>query len=138
MDPKHLKQVHNIETSTFKRPYSQNHLEYLARVCPETFLLALIDNHPAGYVAAFITGEEAHIMSIAIDLKWRRKGIGKSLMLEIMDKVKKLGVREIHLEVKESNNSAIELYEKLGFKQINKINDYYEKCESALVFSRIV
>ncbi len=133
MNPKHIKQIYNIERASFKRPYSLSHLEFLARVCPETFLLALIDNCPVGYVVAFMAEGEARIISIAIDLRWRRRGIGESLMLEIMDRAEKLGAKKIYLEVKESNNPALRLYEKLGFKKVDKIKDYYGERESALV-----
>lgn len=133
---KFIKQIYDIERESFKAPYPQDYLEKLAKICPKTFLVASVNGYPVGYVVAYVEGKIAHIISLAINPKWRRKGIGERLMLGMTECVRKSGVVEIRLEVREANTEALKLYEKLGYRIFNKIDNYYDDGESAIVLFR--
>lgn len=57
-----------------------------------------------------------HVNQVVIDVENRKEGIGEKLILEIEKFAKQLDIKVIDLFVTDSNNSAIKLYEKLGFK----------------------
>ena len=78
-----------------------------------------------GYVGLLMVPYEADVLNITVSGKVRNRGIGTRLMREILERAKKYGVTDIHLEVRESNEAAIHLYEKLGFVRDGIRKNYY-------------
>ncbi len=80
---------------------------------------------------------KGHVISIGVLPEHRRKGVGYSLMLEAIKRMKMLyGVDEIYLEVRVSNYPAISLYRKLGFRVVDVIKGYYLDGEDAYLMAR--
>jgi len=50
----------------------------------------------------------------------------------ILDQMKEIGIKFIHLEVRSNNYSAISLYEKIGFKISGERKNYYNNCDAKL------
>lgn len=73
---------------------------------------------------------DGHIISIAVDKEFRRKGIGSRLIKEALEKVDK-----VYVEVKERNEGAIEFYRSLGFEKVDRIPGYYV-TEDALIMAK--
>ncbi len=78
-------------------------------------------------------GDEAHILTIAVCPEQRGQGIGRWLLLHLIDEARQSGCRAIALEVRPSNEAALGLYEKLGFALIGRRKRYYPDKEDALV-----
>lgn len=78
-----------------------------------------------GFGAAMVNCDSADLLDIAVDEKMRGQGIGFALMQFLTDECKARGVKEIFLEVRTTNESAIALYKKLGFEQISVRKNYY-------------
>lgn len=78
-------------------------------------------------------GEEAHILTIAVRPEYRGRGIGRWLLLHLIDEARQSGCSAIALEVRPSNEAALGLYEKLGFALIGRRKRYYPDKEDALV-----
>ena len=78
-----------------------------------------------GYVGLLMVPYEADVLNITVSAKVRNRGLGTRLMREILERAKKYGVTDIHLEVRESNEAAIHLYEKLGFLRDGIRKNYY-------------
>lgn len=113
----------------------------------KAFLVAEVNGKVVGYVMCRVeTGlgfinrkllKLGHVVSIAVLPDYRRKGIGRKLMLESMDRLKiHYGVEEVYLEVRISNTPAIRLYEGLGFKKIKVLKHYYLDGEDAYLMAR--
>ncbi|MFA5015134.1 MAG: GNAT family N-acetyltransferase [Actinomycetota bacterium] len=67
----------------------------------------------------------AFVHSFYIDKAYRRKGIGKKLLEEVISNLKKDGFKEIELTVDPGNKAANQLYKKFGFKRIDfRKNEY--------------
>ena len=78
--------------------------------------------------------EEAHITNIAVSPDYRRRHIGETLLVKIIDECYKNMVKFITLEVRVSNIPAIGLYEKYGFKSLGVRKGYYQdNNEDALI-----
>ena len=78
-----------------------------------------------GYVGLLMVPYEADVLNSTVSGTVRNRGIGTRLMKEILERAKKYGVTDIHLEVRESNEAAIHLYEKLGFLRDGIRKNYY-------------
>ena len=80
---------------------------------------------PVGYLKARVTRDEIEIISILIDKKFRKLGIGKSLMNKLLNIALKKKIQNIFLEVSVENIIAINLYKKFNFIKVGKRKNYY-------------
>jgi ribosomal-protein-alanine N-acetyltransferase len=72
-------------------------------------------------VARRVAVEEWEVLNLAVRPAFRRQGIGRRLLLDLLDRSR----GELFLEVRESNTAAREFYEKIGFRTITKRLQYY-------------
>jgi len=91
--------------------------------------------------AESVAAGEAHILNLCVDPKYRELGYGERLLDEILKRARNLEVREIFLEVRPSNEKAIALYRKKGFRQIASRPAYYQASagrEDAAVLAKLI
>ncbi len=87
-----------------------------------------------GYAVAWTVYDEGHILNIAVHPEFRRMGIGEDLMTDCLDYFSGRHAKYALLEVRISNEGAMKLYEKLGFKSIGIRRGYYNDTgEDAIV-----
>ena len=95
-------------------------------------IVAVDDGIVVGYLAFEQIADEGSIVEIAVSPEYRRRGIAKEL---IQSALSDNSLKEIFLEVRESNAPAIGLYESLGFERIGVRKGYYDKPkEDALIY----
>ena len=87
----------------------------------------------AGYVFCSWAGGEIHVNKIATAERWRRRGVARRLMDEVLGLGARVGTEEIYLEVRPSNAPARRFYEGLGFTLAGRRVAYYLDGEDALV-----
>ncbi len=93
-----------------------------------------INGNLLGYAGCWQILEEVHITNIAVSPDFRRQKIGERLLRQIIDDCYKNKAKYITLEVRVSNNAAIKLYEKYGFKSLGTRKGYYQNNnEDALI-----
>ena len=80
---------------------------------------------PAGYLKARATRDEIEIISILIDKKFRKIGMGNSLLNRLLNIALKKKIQNIFLEVSVENQIAINLYKKFNFTKVGKRENYY-------------
>ena len=80
--------------------------------------------------------KKGHVVSIAVLEAHQGKGIGKALMLEGINGVIIRKSDEIYLEVRVSNESAVQLYKKLGFIIKSRLKSYYRDGEDAFLMAK--
>ena len=66
-----------------------------------------------------------HMLTIDVASAYRRKGIAQKLLQEIETLLKEKGISECRLEVRENNNAALNLYQKMGYTKIGLLEEYY-------------
>lgn len=93
-----------------------------------------VDDKVLGFIQIEEHFEIVDIINIAVDKENHNKGIGELLINYMLSTI---SAEKILLEVKESNKSAIGLYNKCGFKEINRRKKYYE-TEDAIIMERII
>ena len=84
---------------------------------------------PVGYLKARVTRDGIEIISILIDKKFRKIGIGKSLLNKLLNIALKKEIKNIFLEVSVENQIAINLYKKFNFIKVGKRKNYYFQNE---------
>lgn len=95
-------------------------------------LVADIGNKVVGYVVTMdVDKTTGKIVSIAVRKEFRRHGIGEALLREAIKRLRARGKKKVALEVRVSNEPALELYKKLGFKIVDTIPGYYSDGEDA-------
>jgi [ribosomal protein S18]-alanine N-acetyltransferase len=89
-----------------------------------------------GYGIMMMGPDEAHILTLGISAQWQHQGWGGELLKHLIYLAKQSNAFSVILDVRESNISAINLYRRLGFKQIAIRKGYYPAMcgrEDALV-----
>lgn len=78
--------------------------------------------------------EEAHITILAVHPQYHRQGLGQALLYSLLRNASDHGLERATLEVRVSNEVAISLYQKFGFKTAGKRPRYYkDNNEDALI-----
>lgn len=89
-----------------------------------------------GYICANHVADEGHILNLAVHPDFRKKGIAKTLVENILEELKETDCRFLYLEVRASNYAARELYEGFGFSVVGTRKGYYaEPKEDAVIMS---
>jgi [ribosomal protein S18]-alanine N-acetyltransferase len=95
---------------------------------------------PVAMMVFRVVHEHSDIITIAVRPQWRRMGLARELMGRAMTHARTLGANVMFLDVEETNQPAIVLYQELGFKQINRRKSYYKQKDGsytdALVMQR--
>jgi len=127
-----LEAIYAVEDESFSDPYPDDLIAKLLRDCLNYFFVA---EYPpgtiAGYCVASEKGTTAHLISIGVLRKYRRRGFGTALIQRLLANLSP-SVKELRLEVKRDNREAIVLYEELGFKHVGLIENYYRDGSSAV------
>ncbi|HXE72626.1 MAG TPA: ribosomal protein S18-alanine N-acetyltransferase [Candidatus Nitrosotenuis sp.] len=97
------------------------------------YLVARVEGRTVGYAGVWLVVDEAHITTLAVDPAWRGRGVGRRLFWHLMDTVVRQGARWATLEVNQTNQVAIRLYQEFGFSQVGLRKNYYEQREDAVV-----
>lgn len=117
-----------VEEKCFSTPWSRDSFWRDASNTDAYYLLAIdeeADNRIVGYVGCWILSHEGSITNVAVDPAYRRQGIGRRMLLRLIDIVKEKGVTALTLEARASNMPAIKLYEGLGFRSVGQRPKYY-------------
>lgn len=92
------------------------------------------NNELCGYAGCWHILDEAHITNIAISANHRRKKYGEALLKRVIDDCYLEKIKYITLEVRVSNQAAINLYTKYGFTSFGTRKGYYQNNnEDALI-----
>ncbi|MBY5949255.1 ribosomal protein S18-alanine N-acetyltransferase [Photobacterium rosenbergii] len=138
--PHHLDDVWRIEQAAHAFPWAES----LIRKEPNKLALNCgleIDGQLVGYCFGQLVAGEATLLNIAIDPACQGKGYGKILLEGFIELVGQQKGEEVWLEVRESNTRAYQLYESLGFNEINRREGYYPADngrEDALIMTYLV
>jgi len=104
---------------------------------PGHHLVGIVGGQIAGFISGRHIGVEGEILNLAVKPEFRRQGVALALVRVILGRFHRDGVRQVFLEVRESNDAAISFYQRLGFHQIGRREAYYsDPPAAALVLVR--
>ncbi|MFO1510939.1 MAG: ribosomal protein S18-alanine N-acetyltransferase [Steroidobacteraceae bacterium] len=120
-----LARVSAVERESYSFPWSEGifrdclRVGYVCRVVEIGFDLV-------GYGVMSTGAGEAHILNLCVRETMRGRGIGRTLLRQLLDLAVEAGVEDAFLEVRPSNLAAIRLYQSLGFVQVGVRKGYYQ------------
>ncbi len=115
--------------------WSKGSVRSWAKTPGSVFLVAEIDGRIVGFILSRTVLDEAEILVLAINEKYRNKGIGTLLLLRNLQFLGDQKIRRIFLEVDVANEMARHLYEKVGFKVDGVRKKYYDGKRDAYIMS---
>jgi [ribosomal protein S18]-alanine N-acetyltransferase len=132
-----LPQVIAIERRSFPTPWSLAmfvlELSKPSGIC----LAATVDGRVAGYLVCARYDAVWHLMNICVDPDRRRQGIACALLARLIERIGDPHA-QLTLEVRQSNDAAIALYERFGFRGTGLRHRYYQdNGEDALIMWRM-
>ena len=136
--PDLLPEIAAIEQETFTDAWSE---AALSESMEQPHAIFLVAEEPrgqvVGYAIAYCALDEAEVINVAVRREHRRRGYGDALLKKLIAECEARGAASIFLEVRQSNEGAIRLYEGLGFKETGTRKNYYSHpVEDALLMAR--
>ncbi|MGA9761893.1 MAG: ribosomal protein S18-alanine N-acetyltransferase [Gaiellaceae bacterium] len=132
-----LDRIEEIERECYSLPWSRamfaGELIKSSSICLGAFRL----ERAIGYLIVSLFVDDWHIMNLAVDPAWRRRGVAGLLLEDFFARSEGGRERGYTLEVRRSNEAAIRLYERFGFKMHGVRRGYYlDDHEDALIMWR--
>ncbi len=124
--PRDADAVATLHAQGFYRGWPREDIaSYLMDSETPTLVVADKKRKVLGFAMLRLLGDDAELMTIAVDQKMRGKGLGKALLEACFADLMTSSAKRMILEVAADNPAAIHLYNKLGFKQIGERPNYY-------------
>ena len=133
-----LAMIMHIEEKAHDFPWSQTVMQQFLK--KESCVWVLL-NHQAmiGHAVIRVIAGEAELLTIAIDPKYQGNGLGRYLLQQVLQQMHEQKAQRFFLEVRESNQGALHLYQTFGFVEVGIREDYYPKLngqrENALILA---
>ncbi|HEX6946703.1 MAG TPA: ribosomal protein S18-alanine N-acetyltransferase [Acidimicrobiia bacterium] len=99
------------------------------------YLAAEASGELVGFAGALLVADEAHVTNILVALSHRRMGIGRKLMLTLIDEAVDAGARHLTLEVRTRNEAARALYASLGMVPVGVRPRYYGDDDALIMWA---
>ncbi|MFL6672964.1 MAG: ribosomal protein S18-alanine N-acetyltransferase [Massilia sp.] len=129
MQPGDLDEVHALELSVFPHPWSMaNFIDSLASGY-DAWVLRDGAGALVGYFLLMFAVDEAHLLDVAVAAHRQRQGLGRYLLDKIVTRARQAAMESILLEVRPSNQGALQVYKHYGFAEIGRRKGYYPAHE---------
>ena len=131
-----LGQIYEVETAGFAGSgETDDHLTYplfvLRQAIDALSDFFLVAESQEGDIAGHTLGalpsgsQSAWILNVVVHPSHRQKGLGRKLTVSLLERLLRRGAREVWLSVETDNRPAISLYEKLGFRHVDVVEEYF-------------
>ena len=126
-----------IETAAFASPWSRQFFLEELQATHARSVLCQREKKPIGYVIYWELPGEFDIHNVAVAPEYRRQGVARAMLGDIIERATKRGLRRLTLEVRRSNKAAQTLYRSLGFETCGLRRGYYsDNGEDAWLMER--
>ncbi len=135
-----IPEIGQIESTLFGSAWSMDSFRAeLANERAENFVICQ-NKRIIGYSTLWMIVDELHIHKIAVIPAFQNRGIASWVVDFILQRAKEKGIINAYIEVRQSNASAIHLYEKFGFKGYGTRTHYYDapKEDALLLFKDLM
>ena len=127
-----------IERASYQFPWSEGIFRDCLRV-GYVCRVVTVSRQVMAYGVMSLGAGEAHILNVCVADGYRCRGVGRRLLLSLIERASSAGMADAFLEVRPSNTVAIRLYLALGFEQAGMRRGYYQAAngrEDAAVLRR--
>ena len=132
-----LDQVMEIENDLISPPWTREGFFTFLLKDENMFFVVEEKGQILGYCSMQTVLDEGDILNVAVTRDRQKEGIGYFLVDSMLMLAAARGIHIVHLEVRESNDSARRLYQRLGFKEDGFRKNYYtEPVENAVLMTK--
>ncbi len=131
-----LDRVAEIGQNSLPSPWPKSLFVKTHKLYPESFFVAEKKGEVIGYITGRPDKGASRINSLAIDKKWRKKGVGRVLVDYLMAQFKIKGGKEAFLHVRARNKEALNFYQDLRFKITETIKNHYRNGDDACLMKK--
>ncbi len=126
-DPRDFSALYRLDQSCFPAgiSYSKTTLRYFLSLRSADCLVAMEDTHIAGFILTEENPPLAHVITLDVAEKFRRGGIGSTLLTESERNLALRGIRHILLETTTDNDAAIAFWQRHGYRIEATLKRYY-------------
>ncbi len=135
LSEKYIPEVAAIEAESMDEPWSENALLAETKQPSSCLIVGVEDGKVACYGGLRSAADEADVLFVAVRADLRGQGLGKSILLRLINEAKDMGLCRMFLEVREGNAPAIALYESCGFLRTGVRKKYYQNRCDALLYA---
>ena len=128
-----------VEQAAHSHPWSRAHFES-SLLSSHQCLALVLDSAIIAYAITSTAADEAELLNITVAPQYQRQGIGQCLLGHISQSFNAT-IQTLFLEVRASNQPAIQLYHKLGFNEVGQRPQYYPSAngrEDALIMAKLL
>ncbi len=125
MAPEDVDRIVELEKEIFVDAWEACDFENSFEVDDMVFLVAESDGEIVGYCGMWVIVDNCEILNIAVSDRYRGRGIGESMLRQMIDTGRERGAVTFTLEVREGNDPARNLYDKYGFRIVGRRKAYY-------------
>jgi len=118
-------EVWALECSVFPYPWSRGNFVDAVASGYDCWTLRDVGKELAGYYLLMYALDEAHLLDVALAAGRQRHGLGRRLLDEVADRARSQGMTSILLEVRPSNERALDVYRRHGYVHIGRRKGYY-------------
>lgn len=118
-------EVWALECSVFPYPWSRGNFVDAVASGYDCWTLRDVGGELAGYYLLMYALDEAHLLDVALAGERQRQGLGRRLLDELAERARSQGMTSILLEVRPSNERALEVYRRHGYVHIGRRKGYY-------------
>ncbi|BCB95839.1 ribosomal-protein-alanine acetyltransferase [Dissulfurispira thermophila] len=132
-----IPEVVSIERLSFSMPWSETSFRSEIYSRYSITRVAELNGIVVGYICVKHVADECHLLNLAVHPDYRRRGIAKVLLDNMIRELKIEGCRFFYLEVRASNYAARRLYEGVGFNMVGIRKGYYvNPVEDAIIMMK--
>lgn len=137
MAKEHIAPLTELESLCFSRPWSRAALEEELENPSAVFLVALEQEQVLGYAGMHCAWGECYVDNVAVFPGSRRQGAASALLAALEQAAVERGGEFLSLEVRPSNEAAVSLYRKLGFREEGRRKGFYaDPPEDGLILTQ--
>lgn len=134
MEERDIAEVVAIEEETFSSPWSADSFLQESKNKNNIYLVVEDNGEVIGYCGLWGVVGEGQITNVAVRKDNRNRGVGKIMLTKLLELGVNQGLESFTLEVRESNKSALRVYQSLGFYSAGiRKNFYTEPTEHAVI-----
>ncbi|HEX9207484.1 MAG TPA: ribosomal protein S18-alanine N-acetyltransferase [Steroidobacteraceae bacterium] len=128
MTPFDVAGVAAVEKASYQFPWGESifrdclRVGYLCRV-------AECEGQVVAYGIVAMGAGEAHVLNLCVGEQMRGRGVGRQMLMLLIERARQAGMQDVFLEVRPSNMHAIALYQSVGFIEVGRRRGYYQAIE---------
>ena len=134
-EPADIGSVAALEAACRPRPWSEKIFADELAAENRLYMLAEESGALAGYGGLMLVGEEAHVTNLLVAPEFRRRGVARRLMADLIAAAVARGARHLTLEVRSKNQAARRLYAGLGLVPVGIRSGYYGDDDALILWA---